>query len=153
MERDPIFAFDTLYTNPQIQLLKLSMPLLPSDYHSFLAVYIKFLELRHTLELAEGLRKTCRSLQSERYIPPDKETLEEYFESISSYLSPEDSKKLSKIRNMLQSMEQFKQFLPILEILSQTAGDKEGSEDYMDILKGFLTEEQLSMFQMFSSNL
>ena len=40
---------------------------------------------------------------------------------------------------------------PILEMMSQNAGNEQSEDNYMDILKGFLSEDQLFMFDMFNS--
>ena len=62
-----------------------------------------------------------------------------------------DKANQQKIKNMLQTMEQFKQMRPILEMMSQNTGTEQSEDNYMDILKGFLSEDQLFMFDMFNS--
>ena len=47
-EHDNIIAFDTLYTNNHIQMLKIVMPYFDARVQGQLAVYIKYLEFRHT---------------------------------------------------------------------------------------------------------
>ena len=49
-EHDNIIAFDTLYTNNHIQMLKIVMPYFDAQAQGQLAVYIKYLEFRHTLD-------------------------------------------------------------------------------------------------------
>lgn len=152
MDQDAICAFDTLYTNHQIQMLKLAMPLLPSVYRSFLAIYIKFLELQYTMSVAKSIRFQAASFETSENHTMDFKSLEQYFESIMPYLSEEECEKFNKIRNMMQTMEQFKQMKPILEMMSQTPEGKASDDGgYMDILKGFLSEDQLAMFEMFNS--
>lgn len=153
MEQDQnaIYAFDTLYTNQQIQMLKLAMPLLPPVYRSFLAVYIKFLELQYTMNAAGKLNFSGSSHERDSNYSLDAKSLDQYFQSIMPYINENDKANLRKIKNMMQTMEQFKQMRPILEMMSQNAGSEQSEDNYMDILKGFLSEDQLFMFDMFNS--
>lgn len=151
MDQDAICAFDTLYTNQQIQMLKLAMPLLPSVYRSFLAIYIKFLELQYTMKMAGSLQFRQNKEEEEAPFSLDARSLDQYFQNIMPYLSDDDKGKLQKIKNMLQTMEQFKQMRPILEMMSQTSENGQSDDSYMDILKSFLSEDQLLMFDMFNS--
>ena len=139
-DQDAIYAFDTLYTNQQIQILKLAIPLLPPVYRSFLAVYIKFLELKYTINSAGKLNFSGGFHEDGNYTL-DARSLDQYFQSIMPYIN----------ENMVQTMEQFKQMRPILEMMSQNAGNEQSEDNYMDILKGFLSEDQLFMFDMFNS--
>lgn len=151
MEQDEIYAFDTLYTNRQIQMLKLAMPLLPSVYRSFLAIYIKFLELQYTINIAKNTGFSEDRRNEKTGFSISTETMENYFQSIMPYLSDDDKGKIQKIKNMLQTMEQFKQMKPILDMMSQSKGTSQTDDNYMDILKSFLSEDQLLMFDMFNS--
>ncbi len=150
-DQNAIYAFDTLYTNQQIQMLKLAMPLLPSVYRSFLAVYIKFLELRYTMSSAGKLNFSGSFHEKDNNYSLDVKSLDQYFQSIMPYINENDKANLQKIKNMLQTMEQFKQMRPILEMMSQNTGTEQSEDNYMDILKGFLSEDQLFMFDMFNS--
>ncbi len=151
MDQDAICAFDTLYTNRQIQMLKLAMPLLPSVYRSFLAIYIKFLELQHTINMAKSSHFSDAVHPDNGGFTLNAETMDNYFQSIMPYLSDDDKGKVQKIKNMLQTMEQFKQMKPILDMMSQTGEGASSEDNYMDILKSFLSEDQLLMFEMFNS--
>lgn len=149
---DTICAFDTLYTNQQIQMLKLAMPLLPSVYGSFLAIYIKFLELQYTVQMAKSIRFSVPGKENAGTSFPDEKSLDHYFESILPYLSNDEREKVQKIRTMFQTMEQFKQMKPILDMMAQTSKDASDNSSQMDILKGFLNEEQLMLFEMFNNS-
>lgn len=149
-DQDAIYAFDTLYTNQQIQMLKLAIPLLPPVYRSFLAVYIKFLELKFTISSA-GKLNFSGGFHEDRNYTLDARSLDQYFQSIMPYINENDKANIQKIKNMVQTMEQFKQMRPILEMMSQNAGNEQSEDNYMDILKSFLSEDQLFMFDMFNS--
>lgn len=152
MEQDTICAFDTLYTNQQIQMLKLAMPLLPSVYRSFLAIYIKFLELQYTIQIAKQIRFSTNT-DSDMHNTFNTATLDQYFCNIMPYLSDEEKGKVQKIKNMFQTMEQFKQMQPILDMMTQANDNPSSDTNQMDILKSFLSEEQLFMFDMFNNSM
>ena len=48
-EHDKIIAFDTLYTNNHIQMMKIVMPYFDGQMRRKLAVYIKYMEFQYTL--------------------------------------------------------------------------------------------------------
>ncbi len=161
MDQDAICAFDTLYTNQHIQMLKLALPLLPNGYQTFLAVYIRFLEFRYTLSLS-GMQKKNTPPGSSSGESLSMDSIEKYLDSILPYMNEEDKKRTKKIKDTLQSMEQFKQLKPIIEMMmsqmdheekeSETENEKVngGSSDSMiNLLSGMLTEEQQAMFEMF----
>ena len=49
-ENEAVIAFDTLYTQNHIQILKILLPYFDPYGQNHLAVWIKYLELRYTLE-------------------------------------------------------------------------------------------------------
>ena len=57
MERKPpkpMTPFDSMVTPPYLYSLKLLLPYTPQSMQRFMAIYIKFLELRHTMEYFHG---------------------------------------------------------------------------------------------------
>ena len=46
-----VMAFDALYTNNQIQKLKVLLPYIDPSMQKNMAVYIKYMELKYTMEL------------------------------------------------------------------------------------------------------
>ena len=55
---DIIAAFDSLLTTNHIQMLKVFLSYLAPDLQGGLAVYIKFLELQHTLQFLKNRPKS-----------------------------------------------------------------------------------------------
>ena len=49
--QDKVAAFDTLFTNNHIQMLKILVPYFDSTIQKNLAIYIKYLEFQYTLDL------------------------------------------------------------------------------------------------------
>ena len=58
-ENEAVIAFDTLYTQNHIQILKILLPYFDPYGQSHLAVWIKYLELRYTLEYVLPGKKHC----------------------------------------------------------------------------------------------
>ena len=50
----PMTPFDNLVTPPFLYTLKLLLPYTPPSVQRFFGIYIKFLELRHTMEYFQG---------------------------------------------------------------------------------------------------
>ena len=48
-ERDNVAVFDTLFTNNQIQIMKILLPCFDRPMQKYLAIYIKYQELQYTL--------------------------------------------------------------------------------------------------------
>ena len=49
-DQDKVTTFDTLFTNNQIQKLKILMTYLDRSMQKNMAIYIKYLELQYTME-------------------------------------------------------------------------------------------------------
>jgi hypothetical protein len=47
--QDKVTAFDALFTNSQIQMLKIFMPYFDPSMQKRLAIYIKWMELQYTI--------------------------------------------------------------------------------------------------------
>lgn len=57
---DKVTAFDALFTNNQIQKLKVLISYVDSPMQQQLAIYIKFLELKYTMEPVPALPTAVR---------------------------------------------------------------------------------------------
>ena len=149
MEKDPILTFDTLFSFPHLQILKIALPLLPCEYRQIFAIYIKFAELQQTICMKEN---ACRCLYTDWDCRAkdcdDNQRFGYLLDAISPYLSQADCNQIKHIQNLLQTMKQMKEMQPLIQMLSsmQDGGSTENNEE---ILKQFLDEEQLSMFQFF----
>lgn len=149
MEKDPILTFDTLFSFPHLQILKIALPLLPCEYRQIFAIYIKFAELQQTIHMKDNACKClyadwdCQVKNSD-----GDQRLVFLLDAISPYLSASDCNQIKHIQNLLQTMKQMKEMQPLIQMLSsmQEGGPSENNEE---ILKQFLDEEQLSMFQFF----
>ena len=62
-QSDRVMAFDALFTTNHIQMLKLLLSYMEPSVQGRLAVYIKFLELQHTLQLIREHPSPSRRIQ------------------------------------------------------------------------------------------
>lgn len=83
--------FDEYISNQSLQMLKLMIPFLPPQNQRMFAVYIKFLELRHTLAFFRGMRQKEHSP-------------EDIFNTIKPYMSPSDAESFDQMMNMMSMM-------------------------------------------------
>ena len=94
-------------------MTKLLIPFLPLQSQRMIAVYVKFLELRHTLTF-------FRSMRQKEHTPED------IFNSLKPYMSPSDMESFDSMMNMMNmmSMVQEMQNMPDMDFnpMSMMAG-------------------------------
>ena len=83
--------FDEYISNQPLQMMKLLIPFLPPQNQRMFAVYVKFLELRHTLSFFHGMRQKEHSS-------------EDIFNTIKPYMSPSDAESFDQMMNMMSMM-------------------------------------------------
>ena len=156
-----IFAFDTLYTNNHMKILKMLLPYIDSKHQKLLCIYIKWQEFLITINLFKHYSVTLYNADF-----TNKKNLD--FNNIILLLLPyctEKEKELLKqfqqMQNMMQMMEGIKEYLPLIQQFISSDSQNEtplgglGNIDnlnILDMLKNFLTEDQLAMFSMFINN-
>lgn len=162
-ENESVAAFDTLYTNNHIQILKVLLPYFDSKGRKHLAVLIKFMELRYTLEYfsrhaaldaasCEGRRESGKQ--------PD---IVKIFEQIKNFCTPSERAMFDQLANMKKSMEMYEEMMSMMQMFSQLMPEGEAASadrnfnpsenaNPMDMLKGMLSPEQQTMFEMFQSS-
>ena len=110
---DRIAAFDTLYTNNHVQICKLILPLLPKDKQYYLAIFIKFLELQHTIKYGQ-------KLQIETTTPNDsKPNYQNLCKEALPYCTAEEENLVKMILNLLNAMDTFESLKPFMDLLGQ----------------------------------
>ena len=83
--------FDKYISNQSLQMLKLIIPFLPSHNQRMFAVYIKFLELRHTLS-------SFHSMHQNIYCTED------LLDSLKPYMSTTDAESVDQMMSMMSMM-------------------------------------------------
>ena len=170
-DKDIVAAFDTLFTTNQIQKLKVFMSFLDNRWQKHLAVYIKYLELQHTISF-------CKKHHSNFYDGCQHEKNGDFSSLISAlipYSDDKDRKLLEQFAGMIKTMEMFKQLAPMMDMMKSvmpdmgenggmfgnisnllgglgSMGSGNDSDDMMmNMLMGMMTPEQIKMYEMFNN--
>lgn len=144
-EHDRVLAFDTLFTNNHIRMLKIAMPFFDTSIQRHIAVYIKYLELQYTL-----------SYFNKYNIPPfsgsyDAHTL---LGDILPYCSPEEKGKVKQMENLFSTFENYQNMMEMMSMMKEMFPDGEGVPN-ADMLSGFFGgngTDMLNLFQMFQNS-
>ena len=168
-ENEAVIAFDTLYTQNHIQILKILLPYFDPYGQSHLAVWIKYLELRYTLEYVSRHPSPPYKNQTSGTSSPDFAVL---FEQIKNFCSPQEKALFGELLNLQKNLELFEEMkgmMQLFETLRESVPDVDadtaantdcsatnpapGNFDPMTFLKGMLSPEQQAMFEAFRDGL
>lgn len=116
--------FDEYISNQPLQMLKLLIPFLPPRNQRMFAVYVKFLELRHTLSFFQGMRQREHSPEN-------------IFDAIKPYMSPSDAESFDQMMNMVSMMNMMQEM--------QNVSDE--SFDPMSMMAGMFAQEDDTVVQ------
>lgn len=124
-ENDYTLVFDHFYTTNHIQILKSLLPFFHTGLFSYLPVFIKYLELQHTLELT---KKRMQPLNHGIYAASNQShDLDEIYKTIKKYLTPEEEKNIHQILDMMHTMENVKEMQKMMEFFQNMTGDDSSS--------------------------
>lgn len=114
--------FDRITSTKQLELVKLLIPYLPPNNQRFLGIYVKFLELRHTLSFFYNCNKPS----------------EDFLKCLSSYL-PKDT------------YEQFENAMNIMNMMQMMQEMSEAPDNPMSMMKDMLSPEQQEMLNYYQT--
>jgi len=83
--------FDEYISNQPLLMMKLLIPFLPPQNQRMFAVYVKILELRHTLSFFRGMHQKEHSPEN-------------IFDTLKPYMSPADAESFDQMMNMMSMM-------------------------------------------------
>lgn len=128
----PMTPFDNLVTPPFLYTLKLLLPYTPPSMQRFFGIYIKFLELHHTMEYFQGFSSSSPS---------------NILEGLKPYMEPAEKEMMEQMSGMMNMMEMVK------SMQSMSESSSEGSDAFnpMDMMKSMLSPEQQEMFEMYNT--
>ena len=100
-ENEAIAAFDTLYTQNHIQILKVLLPYFDPASQKSIAVWIKYMELQYTMVCAKRhpAMVCCETLEK-----PD---IADIFEKIKNFCTPQERAVFGHICSMKKSLEMY----------------------------------------------
>ena len=110
--------FDEYISNQSLQMMKLIIPFLPPQNQRMFAVYVKFLELRHTLSFFQGMRQREHSP-------------EDIFNTIKPYMSPSDAESFDQMMNMMSMM----------NMMQEMQNMSDGEFDPMSMMAGMFAQD------------
>ena len=112
---DKVTAFDALFTNNQIQKLKILLSYVDSPMQRQLAIYIKFLELKYTMELFQRSPQLSVSpIQQESSFDPAM-----LCQEIAPYCSPGEQKQINQFASMLQAMSHYQEMMEMVQMFQE----------------------------------
>lgn len=160
-QTDRVTAFDALFTNNHIQMLKLLLGYLDPSVHGRLAVYIKFLELQYTLRFFQN--HPAASISACSGVERPCGGMGQLLEEISPLCSPAEKEKLQNLQNMYRNFENMQEMMQMLEMLQEISpelfsggampgfGNSDGSGDaqnFMNILSNIGDVDLTQMSEM-----
>lgn len=135
--------FDQMISSQNMQILKVLLPYMPPDSQRMMAIYVKFSELQHTLNLFQDFSKLVQIQNFEKQTLSPLDMIHE----IQPYLSKNASDMLDMFSNMMNTMEMVKSF----QEMSDTDGSSDPAFDPMSMMKTMLTPEQQDMFDTYQT--
>ncbi|MCM1263802.1 MAG: hypothetical protein NC313_13915 [Butyrivibrio sp.] len=154
-ESSSVMAFDALYTNNSIQKLKVLFQYIEPSMRKNMAIYIKYMELKYTMDLFKKhpFQICSASMDSEK---PD---IQKIFHELKPYCTEGEAKQLEQLSSMLKTMEMYQEMSQTMSAMQEmfpNMGNAEGgspdSASMEDLLMGMLSPEQKAMFDAFSKN-
>lgn len=142
----PMTPFDELLTSPKLQMLKLFLPYTPDSNQQFLGVFIKFMELEHTISFFQNSRTALHNQTFQNGKPPSPADM---LKDLKPYMPPQQSEMMDTFLNIMNIMEMASTFQENSQ--GETAGDFAGGLNPMDMMMGMLTPDQQNMYQMYNS--
>ncbi len=131
----PMTPFDNLVTPPFLYTLKLMLPYTPPSVQRFFGIYIKFLELRHTMEYFQGFSSSPANI----------------LEGLKPYMGPAEKEMMEQMSSMMNMMEMVRGMQSMSDDASDSSSQGFGLFNPMDMMKGMLSPEQQEMFEMYNT--
>lgn len=127
-ENEAVAAFDTLYTNNHIQILKVLLPYFDFKGKKQLAVLIKFMELRYTMDYFSRHSALDAAAQEvhRKSAQPD---IVRIFEQIKNFCTPSERAMFDQLANMKRSMEMYDEMMGMMQMFSQLMPESENRPD------------------------
>lgn len=152
-----VMAFDALYTNNQIQKLKVLLPYIEPSMQKNMAVYIKYLELRYTMDFVRNHPFQIRAVSMES-IEPEKPDIKKICRELKPYCTQTEIRQLEQMESIFQTMEMYQEMSQTMSAMQEMFPDmgtdnSDGastSPSMEDILMGMLSPEQKAMYENFS---
>ncbi len=159
-------AFDTLFTTNHIRILKAILPYMDNQMQKHMAVYIKFWELRYTIDfLVQHPYPLCGCTASKKEGDFSKMCID-----ILPFCNENEKRQIEQFQNIFKSMEMYREFTKTMEMMKDFMPESDMGNlfgnlfssndtsagasspppaDFQNILMNLLSDEQKELFQMF----
>lgn len=122
-ESRTITAFDSLFTNNKIQMLKILLPRLIPEQQGGFAIYIKLLELQYTLTFLRRhpgmqLFGSAKHLSADFFQEDNSETLA-LLDELLPFSGPEERTKIQSIRSMMENFKKMKEMMDMIQMMQE----------------------------------
>jgi len=150
---DHVLAFDTLYTNNHIQMLKVLLPHLPRKQKNEFAVFIKYMELQYTIALS---KKTKHQINICTASTEDTSDISSLIDELQPYCTEQERKTFSHMAETFQTLHMFQDLQKYKDLFATMSTPEDSSTgnanpDISQMLKNMLSPEQQTMFEMFQN--
>ncbi len=138
--QDKVIAFDTLFTTNQIQMLKVLMPYLDIPAQRMLAVYIKFLELKYTINFlndhpGSALLGSCRGENTDAA---------KICDEILPFCKPSEKEKIQNFKKMFENFANMQEMMQTIQMMQELFPEGESSDfDISQIMNLFQGDKPL----------
>lgn len=144
-DNDYVLAFDHFYTTNHIQILKSLLPFIEHEGAAMLPAIVKYMELKYTLSLIQKGKKgmtdtgiyACSEDKKEKENAGMENNIEQIYNAVHRYLTPDEEKGFSQIMSAIQTMKNMREMQQMVEMLQSLNPDidigSSGTPGGMDI--------------------
>ena len=141
--------FDSVICDSRIQMMKSAIPFVGPREQRFLSIYVKYIELSKTINLAKNLRPDSLGICSITGKKPSGDNTD-FIQTIKKYCTASERETIDMITNMMNAYKMIRLYKETM------TSDENNSSDHQDnsifnILKNQLSPEQQEMFDMYSA--
>lgn len=152
-----IAAFDSLFTNNRIQMLKVLLPWIAPKQQGGFAVYIKLLELQYAFTFLlrhRDMRILGNGKQlSADFFQGDHTDTMELLDELLPFSGPEERTRIEGMKNMMANLKKMQEMMEMVQMMQELFPEGTGGSDNpMDLFSGMSDMDLSSVFQMFGGN-
>jgi len=141
METSGLTPFDHLVSDNQLQIIKAAIPYLSNREQQFFSIYVKYIELEHTLKLFSNSNTNALSACS---VGDEQHSTAEMLSAIKQYCTEKEKEMIDLISNFFSAYQMYHAYQDLMPQQEQNNTKKE-SPSMTEALKGMLTPEQQNM--------
>lgn len=143
--------FDSVICDSHIQMMKSAIPFVGPREQRFLSIYVKYIELSKTINLAKNLKPDSLGVCSITGKKPSGDN-NDFLQTIRKYCSPAERETIDMITNMISAYKMLRTYKETMASAESTGKEADGKDNsIINILKSQLSPEQQEMFDMYSS--